>query len=58
MFKWFPLSGLNIIDSSDTVASLSQFDNFKRVFKVVEELKGPLVVNVQHHFLLSDSLAR
>ncbi|KAL7853931.1 hypothetical protein AOLI_G00207750 [Acnodon oligacanthus] len=35
-----------------------QFDNFKRVFKVVEELKGPLVENVQHHFLLSDSLAR
>ncbi|XP_028839874.1 acidic fibroblast growth factor intracellular-binding protein B [Denticeps clupeoides] len=35
-----------------------QFDNFKRVFKVVEELKGPLVENVQHHFLLSDALAR
>lgn len=35
-----------------------QFDNFKRVFKVVEELKGPLVENVQHHFLLSDSLAK
>ncbi|XP_063059201.1 acidic fibroblast growth factor intracellular-binding protein B-like [Engraulis encrasicolus] len=35
-----------------------QFDNFKRVFKVVEELKGPLVDNVRHHFLLSDSLAK
>ncbi|XP_060791133.1 acidic fibroblast growth factor intracellular-binding protein B-like [Neoarius graeffei] len=35
-----------------------QFDNFKRVFKVVEELKGPLVENIQHHFLLSNSLAR
>ncbi|XP_062393249.1 acidic fibroblast growth factor intracellular-binding protein B-like isoform X2 [Sardina pilchardus] len=35
-----------------------QFDNFKRVFKVVEELKGPLVDNVKHHFLLSDTLAK
>ncbi|XP_067113484.1 acidic fibroblast growth factor intracellular-binding protein B-like [Osmerus mordax] len=35
-----------------------QFDNFKRVFKVVEELKGPLVENIQNHFLLSDTLAR
>ncbi|XP_023650969.1 fibroblast growth factor (acidic) intracellular binding protein a isoform X2 [Paramormyrops kingsleyae] len=35
-----------------------QFDNFKRVFKVVEELKGPLVENIQQHFLLSDKLAR
>uniref|UniRef100_A0A8C9TNL0 Fibroblast growth factor (acidic) intracellular binding protein a n=1 Tax=Scleropages formosus TaxID=113540 RepID=A0A8C9TNL0_SCLFO len=35
-----------------------QFDNFKRVFKVVEELKGPLVENIQTHFLLSDKLAR
>ncbi|KAG5285056.1 hypothetical protein AALO_G00033600 [Alosa alosa] len=35
-----------------------QFDNFKRVFKVVEELKGPLVDNVKRHFLLSDSLAK
>jgi hypothetical protein len=36
----------------------SQFDNFKRVFKVVEELKGPLVENIRQHFLLSDKLAR
>lgn len=35
-----------------------QFDNFKRVFKVVEELKGPLVENIRQHFLLSDGLAR
>ncbi|XP_028658729.1 fibroblast growth factor (acidic) intracellular binding protein a [Erpetoichthys calabaricus] len=35
-----------------------QFDNFKRVFKVVEEMKGPLVENVQCNFLLSDKLAR
>ncbi|XP_034147507.1 fibroblast growth factor (acidic) intracellular binding protein a isoform X2 [Esox lucius] len=35
-----------------------QFDNFKRVFKVVEELKGPLVENIRQHFLLSDQLAR
>uniref|UniRef100_A0A3B4Z3S6 Fibroblast growth factor (acidic) intracellular binding protein a n=1 Tax=Seriola lalandi dorsalis TaxID=1841481 RepID=A0A3B4Z3S6_SERLL len=34
------------------------FDNFKRVFKVVEELKGPLVENIRQHFLLSDKLAR
>uniref|UniRef100_A0AAY4D9I8 Acidic fibroblast growth factor intracellular-binding protein n=2 Tax=Denticeps clupeoides TaxID=299321 RepID=A0AAY4D9I8_9TELE len=35
-----------------------QFDNFKRVFKVVEELKGPLVENIRQHLLLSDRLAR
>lgn len=35
-----------------------QFDNFKRVFKVVEELKGPLVENIHQHFLLSDKLSR
>ncbi|XP_073676973.1 fibroblast growth factor (acidic) intracellular binding protein a isoform X1 [Garra rufa] len=35
-----------------------QFDNFKRVFKVVEELKGPLVENIRQHFLLPDQLAR
>ncbi|XP_068785684.1 acidic fibroblast growth factor intracellular-binding protein [Struthio camelus] len=35
-----------------------QFDNFKRVFKAVEELRGPLADNIQHLFLLSDGLAR
>ncbi|CAL8306127.1 unnamed protein product [Arctogadus glacialis] len=35
-----------------------QFDNFKRVFKVVEELKGPLVENIRQNFILSDKLAR
>lgn len=35
-----------------------QFDNFKRVFKAVEELRGPLVDNIQQHFLLPDRLAR
>ncbi|XP_078516584.1 acidic fibroblast growth factor intracellular-binding protein [Lissotriton helveticus] len=35
-----------------------QFDNFKRVFKVVEEMKGSLVENIQHNFLLSDRLSR
>ncbi|KAK1150855.1 acidic fibroblast growth factor intracellular-binding protein isoform X1 [Acipenser oxyrinchus oxyrinchus] len=35
-----------------------QFDNFKRVFKVVEEMKGPLVENIRQTFLLSDRLAR
>ncbi|KAB1251578.1 Acidic fibroblast growth factor intracellular-binding protein [Camelus dromedarius] len=34
------------------------FDNFKRVFKVVEEMRGSLVDNIQQHFLLSDRLAR
>lgn len=34
-----------------------QFDNFKRVFKLVEEMKGPLVENIQQNFLLSDQLA-
>eukprot|EP00062_Callorhinchus_milii_P027672 gi/632991255/ref/XP_007884544.1/ PREDICTED: acidic fibroblast growth factor intracellular-binding protein [Callorhinchus milii] len=34
-----------------------QFDNFKRVFKVVEEMKGSLVENIQQNFLLSDRLA-
>ncbi|KAJ6654191.1 hypothetical protein lerEdw1_007288, partial [Lerista edwardsae] len=37
---------------------LFQFDNFKRVFKAVEELRGSLVENIQQHFLLSDRLAR
>lgn len=54
----FTLCSLNMNEIKVTVAFFSQFDNFKRVFKVVEELKGPLVENVQHHFLLSDSLAR
>ncbi|XP_041094010.1 fibroblast growth factor (acidic) intracellular binding protein a isoform X1 [Polyodon spathula] len=35
-----------------------QFDNFKRVFKVVEEMKGPLAENIHQNFLLSDRLAR
>ncbi|KAG9475295.1 hypothetical protein GDO78_003634 [Eleutherodactylus coqui] len=35
-----------------------QFDNFKRVFKVVEEMRGALVENIQQNFLLSDKLAR
>jgi len=35
-----------------------QFDNVKRVFKSVEDLRGRLVHNIQSHFLLSDKLAR
>uniref|UniRef100_A0A8C5MM16 FGF1 intracellular binding protein n=1 Tax=Leptobrachium leishanense TaxID=445787 RepID=A0A8C5MM16_9ANUR len=35
-----------------------QFDNFKRVFKVVEDMRGALVENIQQNFLLSDRLAR
>uniref|UniRef100_A0A8U8BJI1 FGF1 intracellular binding protein n=1 Tax=Geospiza parvula TaxID=87175 RepID=A0A8U8BJI1_GEOPR len=35
-----------------------QFDNFKRVFKAVEELRGPLAENIQQLFLLPPALAR
>lgn len=35
-----------------------QFDNIKRVYKVVEELPGPLTKNIQSHFLLPEQLAR
>ncbi|XP_071079950.1 acidic fibroblast growth factor intracellular-binding protein-like [Haliotis cracherodii] len=35
-----------------------QFDNVKRVFKTVEEMKGSLVENIQTHYLLSGELAR
>ncbi|XP_076442471.1 acidic fibroblast growth factor intracellular-binding protein-like [Babylonia areolata] len=35
-----------------------QFDNIKRVFKTVEEMKGYLVENIRTHFLLSETLAR
>ncbi|KAM8792427.1 acidic fibroblast growth factor intracellular-binding protein-like, partial [Eudromia elegans] len=35
-----------------------QFDNFRRVFKAVEELRGPLVDNVRQQFLLPEALAR
>ncbi|NXF92810.1 FIBP protein, partial [Eubucco bourcierii] len=35
-----------------------QFDNFKRVFKAVEELRGPLADNIQQLFLLPPPLAR
>ncbi|NXJ27502.1 FIBP protein, partial [Dicrurus megarhynchus] len=33
-----------------------QFDNFKRVFKAVEELRGPLAENIQQLFLLPPPL--
>ncbi|KAK7481158.1 hypothetical protein BaRGS_00027591 [Batillaria attramentaria] len=35
-----------------------QFDNVKRVFKTVEEMKGYLVENICTHFRLSENLAR
>ena len=35
-----------------------QFDNVKRVFKVVEEMTGSLVDNIKTYFLLSDHLAQ
>lgn len=34
-----------------------QFDNLKRVFKMVEEMPGPLVQNIQKFFMLSQDLA-
>lgn len=34
-----------------------QFDNMKRVFKVVEEMRGSLCQNIQQHFLLPKALA-
>ncbi|GCC18169.1 hypothetical protein chiPu_0021633 [Chiloscyllium punctatum] len=51
--------GVGVAPHSSVSVSLPvQFDNFKRVFKVVEEMKGPLVENIQQNFLLSDRLAR
>ncbi|XP_047098835.1 acidic fibroblast growth factor intracellular-binding protein [Schistocerca piceifrons] len=35
-----------------------QFDNVKRVFKTVEEMPGPLVRNIQKHFLLHEETAK
>ncbi|XP_072027531.1 acidic fibroblast growth factor intracellular-binding protein-like [Amphiura filiformis] len=35
-----------------------QYDNFKRVFKTVEDMEGPMVKNIQTHFLLSEELAK
>ncbi|XP_043680962.1 acidic fibroblast growth factor intracellular-binding protein isoform X2 [Vespula pensylvanica] len=35
-----------------------QYDNVKRVFKVVEDLPGSLVTNIRQHFLLSEDLAK
>lgn len=35
-----------------------QYDNVKRVFKIVEDLPGSLITNIKQHFLLSDDLAK
>lgn len=35
-----------------------QFDNIKRVYKVVEEMPGSLMKSIQTHFLLPEDLAR
>lgn len=35
-----------------------QFDNIKRVFKVVEEMPGAIVENIKNAFQLSDDLAK
>lgn len=35
-----------------------QYDNVKRVFKIVEDLPGSLAANIKQHFLLSEDLAK
>ncbi|XP_012277322.1 acidic fibroblast growth factor intracellular-binding protein isoform X1 [Orussus abietinus] len=35
-----------------------QYDNVKRIFKVVEDLPGSLVTNIGQHFLLPEDLAK
>lgn len=35
-----------------------QFDNFKRIYKIIDGLPGNMVANIQSHFLLSESLAQ
>lgn len=35
-----------------------QFDNIKRIFKIVEELSGNIVNNIKAQFLLSEELAK
>jgi hypothetical protein len=35
-----------------------QFDNVKRVFKVVEDMQGSVVQNIRNNFLLPEELAR
>ncbi|KAF7697125.1 hypothetical protein HF521_005543 [Silurus meridionalis] len=44
--------------SSKTGIALKSCHHQYLVLKVVEQLKGPLVENMQHHSLLSNSLAR
>ena len=35
-----------------------QFDNVKRIFKMVEDLQGSVIMNIKFHFLLSEDLAK
>ncbi|XP_038075875.1 acidic fibroblast growth factor intracellular-binding protein-like [Patiria miniata] len=35
-----------------------QYDNFKRVFKAVEDMEGPMVKNIQANFCFSELLAK
>jgi len=35
-----------------------QYDNIKRVFKIVEDLPSSLAGNIKQHFLLSEDLAK
>lgn len=35
-----------------------QFDNIKRIFKLVEEMPGNVTNNIRQHFLLPEDLAR
>lgn len=35
-----------------------QFDNVKRIFKIVEDMSGNIAANIRANFLLSDELSR
>jgi len=35
-----------------------QFDNVKKVYKLVEDLRGSLIANIRSHFLISEKLAK
>ncbi|KAF2355441.1 Acidic fibroblast growth factor intracellular-binding protein [Trinorchestia longiramus] len=60
------LSGRNRKDLDDVAEKTGvmlrscrrQFDNIKRVFKLIEEASGPLISTIESYFLLSNSLSR
>ncbi|KAA0186844.1 hypothetical protein HAZT_HAZT008261 [Hyalella azteca] len=60
------LSGRNRKDLDDVAEKTGmmlrscrrQFDNIKRVFKLIEEASAPLISTIENFFLLSDGLSR